>query len=64
MTESTITPQPTPYCDDCEFDHWGDCSDPAPSTYTPDYAADYWNGIDQGVYDDDPNPYHGDYSEM
>lgn len=24
---------------------------------------DGFNEIDQGMYDDDPNPYHGDYSE-
>lgn len=24
---------------------------------------DPWNPIEQGMYDDDPNPYHGDYSE-
>ena len=22
-----------------------------------------WNDVEQGRYDDDPNPYHGDYSE-
>ena len=26
--------------------------------------SDYWSGTEQGMYDDDPNPYHGDYSEM
>lgn len=29
-----------------------------------DHDYDPWNPIEQGVYDDDPNPYHGDYSEM
>lgn len=24
----------------------------------------YLNEVEMGVYDDDPNPYHGDYSEM
>ena len=23
-----------------------------------------WDPVEQGMYDDDPNPYHGDYSEM
>lgn len=23
-----------------------------------------WDAVSQGFYDDDPNPYHGDYSEM
>jgi hypothetical protein len=27
-------------------------------------SMEYWNPIEQGMYDDDPNPYHGDYSEM
>ena len=22
---------------------------------------DYWNEVEQGRWDDDPNPYHGDY---
>lgn len=31
--------------------------------------TDYWqhygyDPVEQGFYDDDPNPYHGDYSEM
>jgi hypothetical protein len=26
--------------------------------------ANYFDPIEQGMYDDDPNPYHGDYSEM
>ena len=25
--------------------------------------TDYWSPVEQGMYDDDPNPYHGDYSE-
>jgi hypothetical protein len=25
---------------------------------------DPWTAAEQGFYDDDPNPYHGDYSEM
>ena len=25
--------------------------------------ADYWSPVEQGFYDDDPNPYHGDYSD-
>lgn len=32
-----------------------------------EYATvdDYeWDAVSQGFYDDDPNPYHGDYSEM
>lgn len=29
-----------------------------------DVDYDPWNEIDQGMWDDDPNPYHGDYSEM
>lgn len=32
-----------------------------------DAEADAWfeayNPIEQGMYDDDPNPYHGDYSD-
>jgi hypothetical protein len=24
----------------------------------------YSSDVDMGMYDDDPNPYHGDYSEM
>lgn len=28
-----------------------------------DDAAGYWSDIEQGRYDDDPNPYHGTYSE-
>jgi hypothetical protein len=24
----------------------------------------YWSEVEQGMYDDDPNPYFGDYSEM
>ncbi len=23
----------------------------------------YWSAVEQGMYDDDPNPYHGDYAE-
>jgi len=23
----------------------------------------YWSAVEQGYYDDDPNPYHGDYAE-
>lgn len=29
-----------------------------------DLAYNYWSEVEQGMYDDDPNPYHGDYSEM
>ena len=28
-----------------------------------DGAYDPWNDIEQGRWDDDPNPYHGTYSE-
>ena len=28
-----------------------------------DEHHDPWNAMEQGAYDDDPNPYHGDYSE-
>jgi hypothetical protein len=28
-----------------------------------DHDYDPWNDIDQGRYDDDPNPYFGTYSE-
>ena len=31
--------------------------------YIDDYFGDYLNDIEQGRWDDDPNPYHGDYSE-
>lgn len=24
----------------------------------------YWNPVEQGMYDDDPSPYDGNYSEM
>lgn len=24
---------------------------------------DHWNDVEQGRYDDDPNPYHGDYAD-
>jgi len=27
------------------------------------YESEFFNPVDQGVYDDDPNPYHGDYSD-
>lgn len=27
-------------------------------------AGAYWSEVESGMYDDDPNPYHGDYSEM
>jgi hypothetical protein len=27
-------------------------------------AMAMWSDVEQGRYDDDPNPYHGDYSEM
>lgn len=31
----------------------------------PDYLALYFpTDVEMGMYDDDPNPYHGDYSEM
>ena len=30
----------------------------------PEYLALYFSPVEQGYYDDDPNPYHGDYSEM
>lgn len=31
----------------------------------PSYWEHYGYGaVEQGYYDDDPNPYHGDYSEM
>lgn len=37
----------------------------AMETGDPDWldVAD-WSAVEQGFYDDDPNPYHGDYSEM
>jgi len=25
---------------------------------------EYWNPVEQGMYDDDPSPYDGNYSEM
>lgn len=31
--------------------------------YDDDVTSGFWNPIEQGMYDDDPNPYHGDYSE-
>ena len=48
-----------------------DADDDFPTDYDFDYVDAYgddvlgdpWNDIDQGRYDDDPNPYHGDYSE-
>ena len=36
--------------------------DEADAYYYDDY--DPWNPIEQGMYDDDPSPYFGDYSEM
>lgn len=27
------------------------------------YEPFFWSAVEQGAYDDDPNPYHGDYSE-
>ena len=32
--------------------------------YRAEMDADYWSPVEQGFYDDDPNPYFGDYSEM
>lgn len=29
-----------------------------------EYQAEYWSPVEQGMYDDDPSPYNGDYSEM
>jgi hypothetical protein len=29
-----------------------------------EYAALYFSDVEQGMYDDDPSPYAGDYSEM
>jgi len=31
---------------------------------TLDDIGNPWSDVEQGRYDDDPNPYHGDYSEM
>ncbi len=29
-----------------------------------EYEQDFvFSAVEQGMYDDDPNPYHGDYSE-
>jgi len=29
--------------------------------YYDDEPYDFWNPVEQGMYDDDPNPYHGDF---
>lgn len=40
-------------------------AEPFDSEDYPDEVVDeYWSAVEQGMYDDDPNPYHGDYSEM
>lgn len=44
----------------------------APLDDDPSFDSDYgwmdeydpWNAVEQGMYDDDPSPYAGDYSEM
>lgn len=53
-----------------------DYGDYAEDMYDPDGPADderdfeaedyswYWSEVEQGMYDDDPSPYAGDYSEM
>lgn len=37
---------------------------PIGSTISFDELGNPWSDVEQGRYDDDPNPYHGDYSEM
>jgi hypothetical protein len=61
-----------------DVDHAGDCwcgdvFGPIPGEVEDvepdrDFEAEdygwYWNEVEQGMYDDDPSPYAGDYSEM
>jgi len=49
IEEHNVTPRPDDELDTEET--------PPLVTWNP------WNDIEQGRYDDDPNPYHGDYSE-
>jgi len=50
-------------------DECPDCGSPYPSvccdtgTNDPDDVFE-WDAVSQGMYDDDPSPYAGDYSEM
>ena len=33
-------------------------------SWLDEYEQDFvFSAVEQGMYDDDPNPYHGDYSE-
>ena len=48
--------------DPCACDAHDD-HDAGQETYLSDEPS-YWSPVEQGYYDDDPNPYHGDYSEM
>lgn len=44
-------------------DAWAEDADNYPDT-SWDEDDGRWNPVEQGMYDDDPNPYAGDYSEM
>lgn len=48
-----------------EFDQWAAAWAEDAANYPDDDGAyDPYSDVEQGMYDDDPNPYHGDYSEM
>lgn len=52
---------------DLAYDEWvAELQNDAEQTAHDEWvdSMEYWNPIEQGMYDDDPNPYHGDYSEM
>jgi hypothetical protein len=44
-------------------DAWAEDADNYPDT-SWDEDDGRWNPVEQGMYDDDPSPYAGDYSEM
>ena len=47
------------YDEDAETDKFG-----FEAEYRAEMDTDYWSPVEQGMYDDDPSPYSGDYSEM